>query len=115
MLGLGQEVDGDDERVGVLIGHDQDFGRPGEKVDADLAEELALGFSDEGIAGAGQHVDGLDGLGADGQGGYRLDAAEQVDLVGAGQIHGRDGGVRHLALDRAEYRRPRAQRRRPWP
>ena len=113
VLGLGQQVDGDDERVGVLVGDDQHFGRPGEEVDADLAEQLALGLGDVGVAGAGEHVDRVDGLGADGQGGDRLDTAEQVDLVGAGQVHGGDGGVRGPHRGSAACRRRRARRRRP--
>ena len=57
MLGLGQQVDRDDERVGVLVGDDEDLGGPGEQVDADLAEQLALGLGDVGVARAGDQVD----------------------------------------------------------
>jgi hypothetical protein len=60
---------------------------------------MPLRLGDERVAGACQHVDRGDGLGAHGHRGHRLDAAEQVDLVRACQAHGGDGGVGDLALD----------------
>ena len=100
VLGLAQQVDRDDERVGVLVGDDQDLGRTGEQVDADLAEQLPLRLGDERVAGAGDQVHPVDRLGADRQRRDRLHAAEQVDLVGARQMHCRDGGGGDLAADR---------------
>jgi hypothetical protein len=99
VLGLGEQVDGHDEGVRVLVSDDEHLGGAGEEVDADLSEELALGLGDEGVAGPRQHVDGLDGLGSDRHGGDGLNAAQHVDLVGTGQAHGGNGGVWHFALD----------------
>ncbi len=50
VLGLGDEIGGDPGGIGGAIGDDEDFGGPGDHVDADLAEDLALGGGDEGIA-----------------------------------------------------------------
>ncbi len=52
VLGLAEQVDRDDERVGLVVGDDQDLGRAGEEVDADLAEQLALGLGHVGVARA---------------------------------------------------------------
>ena len=93
MLGLAEQIGGDHDRVGRLVGDDQDLGRPGDEVDADRAEELALGLGDVGVAGTDEHVDAVDRLGAKGQRGKRLHAAEHVDLVGAGKLHRGDRGV----------------------
>ena len=114
VLGLAEQVDGDDERVGVLVGDDQDLGRTGEQVDADLAEQLPLGLGDVGVAGTGEQVDPADRLGAEGQRRDRLHAAEQVDLVGAGEVHRRDGRGRDLAADRRRAGGDPSARRRPW-
>ena len=83
---------------------DEDLGRPGEQVDADLAEQLALRLGDVGVAGTGDEVDPLDRLGAEREGDDRLHAAEEVDLVGAGEVHRRDRRGRDLAADRRRAR-----------
>ena len=100
VLGLGEQVDGDEERVGVLVGDDEDLGRPGEQVDADLAEQLALGLGHVGVAGAGDEVDAVHRLRADGHRGHGLHAAEDPDLVGAGEVHRGHGRGGDLAADR---------------
>ena len=53
MLGLAEEVGGDHLDVRGVVGDHQDLGRPGEEVDADAAEELALRLGDVGVAGHG--------------------------------------------------------------
>ena len=84
MLGLADQVGGDELRGSAQSSAiDQDLGRPGEQVDADLAEELALGLGDVGVARPDEHVDALDRLGPERERGDRLDAAEDADLVGA--------------------------------
>jgi hypothetical protein len=93
VLGLAQQVDGGHERVSGVVGDDEDLGGAGKEVDADLAEELALRLGDIGVARAHDHVNRIDGLGADGERRDGLDAADQVDLVGAGEVHGRNGCV----------------------
>ena len=98
MLGLPQQVGGAHFAVDGLVGDYQGLGRTGEQVDADAAEQLPLGFRDKGIAGADQHVDALDALSTDRHGADRLDAAEAIDDVGAGEMLGGDDGGRRLAL-----------------
>jgi hypothetical protein len=99
VLGLAEQVGGADLGVHGVVGDHQRLGRPGEQVDADAAEELALGLGDEGVARADQHVDRRDRLGAERHRADRLHAAEHVDLVGAGQVHRRDDGRVRLALE----------------
>ena len=55
--------------------------RAGHHVDADLAEHLALGGGDIGVAGADDLGDRRDGLGAVGERGDRLRAADAIDLA----------------------------------
>ena len=57
MFGLSKEVGGNQLRVGAFIGDHRHLRGPGEKVDADAAEELALGLGDERIARTDEHVD----------------------------------------------------------
>ena len=47
MLGLGDEVGGDDLRVRALVGDDDRLGRAVDAVDADIAEDLPLRDGDE--------------------------------------------------------------------
>ena len=63
---------------------------PGEEIDADAPVELALGLGDKGIAGADQHVDGGDRIGAQPHRAHRLHAPEDVDLVRPAHVHRRD-------------------------
>ena len=100
MLGLAEQVGGADFAVDAVVGDDQRLGRAGEQVDADAAEQLALGFRHIGVAGADDHVDRLDRLGAERHGGDRLHAAEHIDLVGAAEMHGGDDRRMRPALER---------------
>ena len=59
MLGLAEQIGGDDGRPRGLVGDDEDLGRAGEEVDADDPEQLALGLRDVGVAGADEQVDRL--------------------------------------------------------
>ena len=52
VLGLGKQVGGDPGGVVLAVGDDQDFRRPGDHVDADGAEDAALGGGHVGVAGA---------------------------------------------------------------
>ena len=98
VLGLGEQVDGDQARIVGGVGQHDDFGRAGDAVDADMAEYLALGLGDVGVAGADDAVDRGDAGGAVGQRGDRLGAADAVDLGDAGAARGgEDQGVEHAA------------------
>ncbi|MCY1485507.1 hypothetical protein D9M68_191340 [compost metagenome] len=100
MLGLAEQVDSDQFGVDAVVADHHGLGRAGEQVDADAAIQLALGFGDEGVARADDHVDAGDALGADGHRRHRLHAAEAVDFIGAGQVHGGDDLGAGLALER---------------
>ena len=98
MLRLAEEVRRAELAVHRLVRDDQGLGGPREEVDADPAEELALRLRDEHVPGPDQHVDGIDGLAAEGHRADRLHPAEAVDLVRPAEVLGdHDGGVR-LAL-----------------
>ena len=87
-------------RVGVLVGDDQYFAGTGNKVDANLSVALALGLSDVLVAGTDNHVDRKNALGTIGERCNGLHAAESVDFVRAGEIHGdkRFGIVRNTVV-----------------
>ncbi len=116
MLGLPQQVGRDQLRVDGVVGDHHGLGRPGEQVDPHPPVELALGLGHEGVAGADEHVDGLDRFRAHRHRADGLDAAQDVDLVRAAEMHRGDrppvaarplkGGA---AGDDARHARP------PWP
>src|SRR6266849_4524704 len=81
VLGLRQKVGGDPGRIVAAVGNDQDLGGAGDQVDADLAEDAALGGGDIGVAGSDDLVDRRDRRGSVGERGHRLGAADAVDLV----------------------------------
>jgi hypothetical protein len=91
VLGLPEQVGGDEFHVGVVVGDHGDLRRPGQQVDAHAAEQLALGFGDVGVAGADDHVHRRLALEAERHGRHRLHAAEREDAVRAAQV----GGVEH--------------------
>ena len=60
VLGLGEEVGGDEFGVGGNVGDDQGLGRSVDGVDADDSVEASLGGGDEAVAGSEDLVDGGD-------------------------------------------------------
>ena len=99
MLGLTQQVGRAKLGVGGgFIGDDHGLGRACEKVDPHAAEQLALGLGHIGVAGADQHVDGLDRLGPDRHGAHGLHAAQHIDLMRAAHLHGGHDGRMRFAL-----------------
>ncbi len=94
VLGLADEVPGDDVRVGGLVGEDQAVGRAGEHVDADATEQDALGLGDELVAGADQDVGLRQAEQAERHRRHALHAAEGEDLVGAAEVGRIDDGGR---------------------
>ena len=103
MLGLGEEIGGDEGRVGGGVGEHDDFGRAGDHVDADEAEHAALGGGDIGVARPDDLGDRRDGRGAVGERGDRLRAADAIDLGDAGEPRRRE----HQRIDPAVRRRNR--------
>ena len=100
VLGLAEQIGGADFAVDAVVGDHQRLGRAGQQVDADAAEQLPLGLRHIGVAGADDHVDGRDGLGAERHRGDRLHAAQHVDFVGAAEVHGGDDRRMRPALER---------------
>jgi hypothetical protein len=100
VLGLPEQVRGAELAIDALVGDNQRLGRPGEQVDPDPAEQLPLRLGHEGVPRPDQHVDRGDRLGSQRHGADRLDAAEAIDLVGAGEVLRSDDGGRRLALER---------------
>ena len=92
MLGLAQEIAGHQSRIGPIIGDDGDLGGSGQKVEAALPEELALGLGHEFVAGPTQHVGLRHPVHAKGHQGESLHSAQHEDAIGAGFLHGVDGG-----------------------
>ena len=99
VLGLDDDVDGGEGRVGRRAGDHDDLGRPGEGGrDAHDTRDLSLGLGHVGVAGAGDDVDGRDGGGAVGQGGDRLRPTHAVDLVHTGHRRRGQGGPVDVAV-----------------
>ncbi len=93
MLGLREQIRGDGEGVGVLVGDDEDLGRGGQQVKAHLAEDLAPGLGHKGAAGPREELDLPDCLGAHRHGRHGLRPAQDEDLVGAGKVGCSHGSV----------------------
>ena len=109
VLGLRQEVGGDPIGVAGLVGEDQHLGRAGDHVDADLAEDETLGRRHIGVAGPDDLGDRLDRLGAVGERGHGLRAADAIDLVDAGELGRRQHQRGELAVRRRHHHdQPRA-------
>ena len=99
MLRLPQQVGGDDAGAGGFVGDHEYLRRAGKQVYADPPEELALGLGDVGVAGAHDHVHGLEAIDRpEGHRRHRLHTAYGVDLVRPRQAHGVDGGSVHTVL-----------------
>jgi hypothetical protein len=101
VLGLADQVACDDGGVGAVVGDDRHLGRSGEHVDADLAEQHALGLGDELVAGADDDVGRLAGEQAVGHRGDRLHTAQGHDDVGAGRVE----GVQQIRMHRTATKR----------
>ena len=98
MLSLGDQVGGQERRVGRVVGDQQALGRAGQPVDGDGAVDLLLRQRDEDVARAEDLVDPADRLGAVRQGGDGLGAADSVDRVDAGHLRGGQQDRRDLAV-----------------
>ncbi len=95
MFRLAHQVRCDDGRIRRAVGDDADLRRAGEDIDAHAAEQHALGFGHELVAGTDDYVGRLAGEQAIGHGGNGLHAAQGHDGVHARHLH----GVQHLRMD----------------
>ena len=98
MLSLAEDIDRAHLGVGRIIGNDQRFGRTGEQVDSDAAEQLPLRLGNEHVAGSHQHIDRPDRFSSDRHRSDCLDAAKDEDLIRTGEMHGGDYGRMWRAL-----------------
>ena len=99
MLGLGDQVSGQEGRVGAAVGDDRDLGRAGLGVHRDLAAEQPLGRGDVHVAGPGDDVRRRAVRGAVAEHRDGLGTAGRVHLGDAEQRAGaEDGRVRQPAL-----------------
>ena len=98
MLGLRQQVGGGELGGRAAVGHDDHLGGPGERVDADDAGDLTLGGGDVRVPRPHDHVDRADALGAVGEGGDGLGAADPVHLVDADHRGRGEGRIGHPAV-----------------
>ena len=98
VLGLGEQVGGDELGRRVVVGDHDELRRPGDRVGADDARDLALGQRDVDVARPDDHVDGADGLGAVRERGDRLRATDPVHLVDPGERRGGQRGRRDLPV-----------------
>ena len=90
MLRLTQQVCRADFCINGFIGNHHGLGRTGKEVDANTTKQLSLGFGNKGVSGANQHVHRLNGFGSQCHRTDRLDSAQNVNLVSAAKVHGRD-------------------------
>ena len=86
MLRLGQQVGGDTRSRSTRSRDDDDFGRPGVPVDADIRRNVLLGRGHPGIARPRDQVDGTDRLRAVGERRDRMGPAHTPHLVHSGEI-----------------------------
>ena len=94
MFRLTGEIRRDDGRIGRAVGNDHRLGRSSDHVDADAAEQHALGLGDIIVAGADDDVGGMAREIAIGKRRHALHAAEREHRIGAGQSHGvKDRGI----------------------
>ncbi len=87
MLGLSDQVGGDELRIAV-IGEDDGFGGAGEHVDGAIGADQALGGGDEAIAGAEDFIDARNRTRAVSESGNGLRAADARDFFHAQTLGG---------------------------
>ncbi len=90
---LGEQVHGDPVGVGFAVADHEDFRGAGDHVDADNAEDFALGGGDENVAGADDFINGRNGFCAIGERAHGLGTANGEDPVNTGN---RCGGQDHV-------------------
>ena len=99
MFGLAEQVRGAKFAVDCVVCDDHGFGGASEQVNADAAEQLAFCFGHKGVAGADEHVDGINGFCAKSHRADGLDAAHDVNIVRAAKVHCSDHGCVWLAFE----------------
>ena len=85
VLGLGEEVRGHVGRLRRAVRDHDDLARAGDQIDADIAEDEALGERDVEVPRPDDLVDGADGRRSIRERGHGLGAAQPVDLGRPGE------------------------------
>ncbi len=88
MLGLSQQVEGDQPWIGPRIGNDHHIGRSRDAINPNMAKNLPLGFGYIGVAGANNAVNRANGLRAISHGSHSLRTANAVDFGHTGAVGG---------------------------
>ena len=86
MFRLRQQIGCNPVGIAGFVSQYQDFRRPGNHVDADLAEHLALRSRDIRIPGSDDLGNGRNAFGAVGERGHRLCATDTINLIDAGEF-----------------------------
>ena len=115
VLGLGQEVGGDEVGPGRVVGDHQDLAGPRLHVHVAGPADQALGGGDVGVAGADDLVDPGHGLGAVGERRHRLGPADAEHPVDPGDLGGGEEGRVGLAPRRGRDHDDLRAPRRPAP
>ena len=100
MFSLAEQVGGADFAIDGLVRDHHGFSRPGKQVDADSAEQLALGFRNESVAWADEDIDRAYARGAQSHGANCLDAAKAIDFVRPRHRLRSDDCASQLSLER---------------
>ena len=98
VLGLGEQVGGDEFGIRGGVRDDHHVGRPREAVDADHADELTLRLCDVRVPRTDDHVDGRNRISPVRERGDGLGAADPVELVDVGEGCGGERGVGDAAV-----------------
>src|SRR3546814_12684678 len=102
MLGLREQIHCDPARIGIAIADDDDLARAGNRVDADAAEDRALGGGDIGVARPDDLVDRRTRRRSVGDRGNRLRATDRESALATGQVR----GSHHPRIELTTRRRP---------
>ena len=111
VLGLREQVGRTAGGIGRRIGDQDDLARPGRKVDRDVARDEQLRGGDPPVPGADDLVHRCDRLGAEGEGGHCLGAADRIDLVDSERMRGRERRLGRLRRDHRDALDPGDARR----
>ncbi len=90
MLGLSQQIGGDNARIGAVVGDGKDLARPGQGINPHLAKDLALGLVDKGVTRPDDFIHHRHALGSPGHSSDCLRAANFKDPVCACEMADRN-------------------------
>ncbi|MPM67052.1 hypothetical protein SDC9_113968 [bioreactor metagenome] len=112
MLRLAQQIRRDKCGVGRIVRNDEDFARPCNHIDRDLAEHLSFCLGNIGVAGADDFIHLRDGFRAIGQRGNRLRTARFKNTIHPRELCRRENrrGNRPVCIRRRNHHNQRTAR-----